>query len=355
MKTRLFISLILSIYLSGCSSLIEDVFTEKSHKIATDSIDMSVVVKADLDKNQLLIYATAYIERTLGSTSIRMTDGENLALVINDSEQKSLSLISVPDINERYKYVYGIRLALDKYNDALFRLKFIRSYDYDTEMTFKLPADISFVSSEPSLTAGKLNLTRNYARGSSTKVYWQAGVTPNPEDRFYFKSENESCTIKENNQVLGTYKKLAPNAGGDSKQKPYNINSSDLSGYLSYFSRKKKSYINIYTEPNEGYILLSDFIYFKEQSEKTDFSKRADYLSIHCDGTLFLSSTASLGSDEQANSNYQLKGDMRFHSSSIKAEKIIRIPFFFDYKYTEKNEIVDGRDGETAHLMFIRQ
>lgn len=361
MNLKPLIVLFLSIYMSGCSLLADDMFkdltTDKSHKIATESIEMNIVAKADLDKKQLLVYVTAY-KQAAASKDIRITGNDSLVLVFNDSEQKRLTLIEVPGVNR--KYVYGIRLPLNKLNNTSFRLKFIRSKYQNTDTLFQLPANISFVSSEPSLTAGKLNLTRNYARSGSTKVYWQAGATPNPEDRFYFKSENKSCTIKENNQVLGTYKKLAPNSSVSSKEiDPYDINSSHLSGRLSWFKAKEKKYINIYTPPNKGRALLNNFISFKEKTEKIDFSRRADYLSIHCEGRLFLSSTASLNEDdiknEKKDHNYQIKVDKHYHSSNIYVEKVISIPFFFNYNYIERNNRVDGRDGETAHLLFIRQ
>lgn len=332
-------------------------------------IAMHIYADANISKNNLFVYVyPSWINRAVNTTrNIEFDNGSKLVLVVNDSQEHVLTRVYPYTYGANSKlvkpYYYGVNLPLEGVKDANFRLKLVRNSDSNTyDSVFRLPADMSVKSYSKPLENGKLNLTRSYAKNGSIKIYWQAGITANPDDNFFYLNENDTCIAKEHSQVIGRYKKLPDTYSYTSKEiRPLNINYDYSSYKISYgYNPTDKTYKNSYGTPNHGESILEEVIRYKKEAENIDLSgERANNLSLHCEGVLSLYSSAYLSKSDIKNNkthfNYEIKGNKHYYASSIGIYKTIQVPFFFDYKYTEKNEHVNGRDPETAHLMFIRQ
>lgn len=376
MKLRL-LTLLFTMGLAACGSpdglgpsqfgLIKSPVGISDKKIS--DIAMHIYATANISKNNLFVYVyPSWINRAVNTTrNIEFDNGSKLVLVVNDSQEHVLTRVYPYTYRANSvlvkPYYYGVNLPLEVVKDANFRLKLVRNSDSNTyDSVFRLPADISVKSYSNPLENGKLNLTRSYAQNDSIKLYWQAGITTNPDDRFFYLNKNDTCTVKENNQVIGRYKKMPDIYSYTSEEvRPLNINYNYSAYKISYgYNPTDKTYKNSYGTPNHGESTLREVIRYKKEAEKIDLSgERANNLSLHCEGVLSLYSKAYLSKSDIKNNktdfNYEIKGNKNYYASSIGIIKIIQIPFFFDYKYTEKNEKVDRRDPETAHLMFIRQ
>ncbi len=372
MKLRLF-TLLFTMGLAACGSSDGSNPTRTGALSISDKdisqIAMHIHADANASKNSLFVYVyPSWVNKIANITrNLEFDNDSKLLLVINDSQEHVLNRIPYPyTYTEKYTepesdrpYYYGITLPLKDIKDANFRLKLVRDSDSNTYDTiFTLPMDIEVVSKEP-LENSKLNLTRNYSQGKSAKVKWQPAITPPATDYFFFKAINETCSIKENNQIVGTYKKKPDHVSlGAGDPYPLDINKQAESGYLFRYWPKPTAKDKYY-DPNNGKNVLEEFIRYKKEADKIDFSARANNLSAYCEGNLILYTYVDLSKKEikegVTDLADQVKGDARYHSSTIHITRNRYIPYFFKYQYTEKDKNLGSIEPETAHLMFIRQ